>query len=94
MKELSFEDPADAARKRSPNEAKRYLHHDQKVEELYRDGPLKSIEKEIEGMARLIVAADGEIDDEAMEILLQSFRDERSQLRYIEDQIQRNHSSE
>lgn len=88
MRELPFEDSSDAIRRCPPNEAKMYIYHDQKVEERYRSGPLKSIEKEIDGMARLIAAIEGETDQETMESLLQSFRDERSRLRDIEDQIQ------
>lgn len=70
-----------------PNSARDYVSHDQYLRNRFGDGAVQSIRKEIEGMVRLYETAEGELDDDAQEILLNELTNEISELDHFEDEV-------
>lgn len=70
-----------------PNSARDYVSHDQYLRERFGDGAVQSIRKEIEGMVRLYESVEGELDDDAREVLLTELATEISELDYFEDEV-------
>lgn len=70
-----------------PNSARDYVSHDQYLREKFGVGAVKSIRKEIEGMVRLYESVEGELDDDAREILFDQLIEEVDELDYFEDEV-------
>jgi len=70
-----------------PESPQDYISHDQYLRRRLGDGAVQSIKKEIEGMVRLYESAEGELDDEAREVLLERLVKEVNELDYFEDVV-------
>lgn len=70
-----------------PNSARDYVSHDQYLRRKFGDGTVQSIRKEIEGMVRLYESVEGELDDDAREVLFNRLLEEVDKLDYFEDEV-------
>lgn len=70
-----------------PNSARDYVSHDQYLRKKFGDGAVQSIRKEIEGMVRLYESVEGDLDDEAREVLFNKLASEISELDHFEDEV-------
>ena len=70
-----------------PDSARDYVSHDQYLRRKFGDGAVQSIRKEIEGMVRLYESVEGDLDDDAREVLLNELANKISELDYFEDEV-------
>lgn len=70
-----------------PESPREYISHDQYLRDQLGDGALQSIKKEIEGMVRLYESTEGELDENAREILLKQLIEKTGELDYFEDEV-------
>ena len=71
-----------------PLNAEKYRAYDIRLEERYGSRAMKSIQKEIEGMSRLIAALEGDIDDNALQSIAEKAVEQKELLRNFEADIQ------
>jgi len=88
MHDANFETTEQVQNKQPPESAEQYIAHEKWLDKHYRDDPLRSIEKEIEGMARLFNSVVDELDEESKDTLLDTIQKERVKLRRLEEDIQ------
>lgn len=70
-----------------PKSARDYVSHDQYLRRRFGDGAVQSIRKEIEGMVRLYESAEGHLNEDAREVLLDELANEITELDYFEDEV-------
>jgi len=70
-----------------PTNPRNYFDHDHFLSKKYGTGPPKSIQKEIEGMARLFNSVEAELDDNVRKKLRDSVKEQVKSLRGLEDEV-------
>ena len=70
-----------------PNSARDYVSHDQYLRRKFGNDAVQSIRKEIEGMVRLYESTEGELNDDAREVLLEELVREIEKRDYFEDEV-------
>lgn len=70
-----------------PNTPKNYAVHERNLWREYGEGVMKSIQKEIEGMARLYDAVESDVDNETRQELQRAIDGQVEKLRDLEDEV-------